>query len=159
MGKNGLLFRLQRRLLLAAQIEDNGGRPITTTQTCRARGANAVQNPREVAKDPATRTFQAIRIHINRELEELEVGLEQAAATGSERETLAVISFHSLEDRIVKRFIDASTIIRSAAARSRRVPLRADQLPRATLAAIARVIPTKPNWPPTPAHAASDASR
>jgi 16S rRNA (cytosine1402-N4)-methyltransferase len=125
-----------------ADADTRGGRPLSTTADLAALVANAVGRSRkDAAQHPATRTFQAIRIHINRELEELALALEQAAALLATGGRLVAISFHSLEDRIVKRFIEAHHHPERASGDQRRLPLRADQLPRATLAAIARVYP------------------
>ncbi|HVG04977.1 MAG TPA: 16S rRNA (cytosine(1402)-N(4))-methyltransferase RsmH [Burkholderiaceae bacterium] len=119
-----------------------GARPLATTSDLAALVANVVGRSRkDASQHPATRTFQAIRIYINRELEELALALEQAAAMLSAGGRVVAISFHSLEDRIVKRFIDAHHHPERAQSEQRRVPLRADQLPRPTLIAIARVRP------------------
>lgn len=80
-------------------------RPLTTTGEL-ARAVRKATGWRDGdKKDPATRTFQAIRIHINRELDELADGLMAAEALLGVGGRLAVVTFHSLEDRIVKRFL------------------------------------------------------
>ena len=80
------------------------GSPVATTAELSSLVAGAVKT-REAGQNPATRTFQAIRIHVNAELEELQQGLDAALALLAPQGRLAVISFHSLEDRIVKTFI------------------------------------------------------
>ena len=82
----------------------DAGAPVRTTAELSAVVARAVKT-REPGQDPATRTFQALRILVNAELEELEQGLSAALALLAPGGRLAVISFHSLEDRIVKTFI------------------------------------------------------
>ena len=77
---------------------------IATTRQLAEIVAGAVRT-RERGQDPATRTFQAVRIHVNRELEELAEALPRAVEMLRSGGRLAVISFHSLEDRIVKRFM------------------------------------------------------
>ena len=80
------------------------GSPVATTAELSSLVAGAVKT-REAGQNPATRTFQAIRIHVNTELEELQQGLDAALRLLAPQGRLAVISFHSLEDRIVKTFI------------------------------------------------------
>ena len=96
--------------------------------------AGAVKT-REPGQDPATRTFQALRIHVNAELEELEQGLSAALALLAPGGRLSVISFHSLEDRIVKTFIGDN----SKEVFDRRVPF-AEPKPMA-LKALGRIKP------------------
>ena len=91
------------RRIARAIVERRRQAPVETTGELAALVAGAVP-AREPDKDPATRTFQAIRIHINRELEELDAALPAALAALKPGGRLLVISFHSLEDRRVKRF-------------------------------------------------------
>jgi 16S rRNA (cytosine1402-N4)-methyltransferase len=95
--------RFSRRMARAI-VEQRQTKPITTTKQLASIIAEA--NPKwEKGKNPATRAFQGIRIHINQELRDLEVGLDAALETLAPGGRLVVISFHSLEDRIVKRFM------------------------------------------------------
>ncbi|MBV7259315.1 16S rRNA (cytosine(1402)-N(4))-methyltransferase RsmH [Erythrobacter crassostreae] len=79
-------------------------RPLETTGELARVVRRALGHKPHDKKDPATRTFQAVRIHVNDELGELRAGLVAAEAMLKEGGVLAVVSFHSLEDRIVKRF-------------------------------------------------------
>ena len=96
------------RRIAKAIVETRAQTPISTTRQLAALCEQAVPM-REKHKHPATRTFQAIRIEINQELAELTAVLQQSLAALAVGGRLAVISFHSLEDRIVKRFIRAES--------------------------------------------------
>lgn len=95
-------------------------RPLTTTGDLARVVRKALGYRPGAPKDPATRSFQAIRIHVNGELDELEAGLGGATALLGEGGRLAVVSFHSLEDRIVKRFLKEAS---ETASGSRHLPL------------------------------------
>ncbi|HEV7578678.1 MAG TPA: 16S rRNA (cytosine(1402)-N(4))-methyltransferase RsmH, partial [Caldimonas sp.] len=95
-------FAIQVAKALVARRES--GHPVRTTRELSDVVARAVKT-REPGQDPATRTFQALRIFVNAELEELEQGLKAALQLLVPGGRLVVISFHSLEDRIVKTFI------------------------------------------------------
>ncbi len=89
-------------------------------------------------KDPATRTFQAIRIHLNEELQELEGGLEAAEQVLKPGGRLAVVTFHSLEDRLVKRFLKERS--GDVPAGSRHLPQQASGRPASTFEAVAKPV-------------------
>jgi 16S rRNA (cytosine1402-N4)-methyltransferase len=95
-------FAVQIAKALVARRES--GSPVRTTGELAALVARSVKT-REAGQDPATRTFQALRIFVNAELEALEQGLNAALGLLAPGGRLVVISFHSLEDRIVKTFI------------------------------------------------------
>jgi 16S rRNA (cytosine1402-N4)-methyltransferase len=109
---------------------------ISSTGQLAALVASVVRT-REPGQHPATRTFQALRIHVNRELEELSLTLPQALGRLKPGGRLAVISFHSLEDRIVKRFLrDAANPPQPP----KGVPVRAADLPAPTLRLVGKAI-------------------
>ena len=112
--------------IAAAIVEARSRGAIGGTRELAALVAHAVP-AREPRQDPATRTFQALRIHLNQELEELSLVLPQCVELLNPGGRLAVISFHSLEDRIVKRYLRES----AAGARvPERLPLRSNEMPQ-----------------------------
>jgi 16S rRNA (cytosine1402-N4)-methyltransferase len=113
-------------------------RPIERTLEFADLVAGAVRT-REKGQHPATRTFQAVRIYINRELQELDCALEAALELLRVGGRLAVISFHSLEDRRVKQFMQAAARLPAELAR---LPLREDQLPKPALTNVKRIRPS-----------------
>lgn len=121
-----------------AIVAARSGRPIATTRELAEIVAAAVRT-REAGQHPATRSFQALRIFINQELEELSLTLPQALQVLRPAGRLAVISFHSLEDRIVKQFMaDQAHPPQPPAG----IPLRVDQLPRPTMKKSMRLRPS-----------------
>jgi 16S rRNA (cytosine1402-N4)-methyltransferase len=122
------------KALVARRAESDRLGPLASTGELAEIVARAVKT-REKGKDPATRTFQAIRIHVNQELAELPVVLEAALSSLEQGGRLVVISFHSLEDRIVKRFMQAQS---TAPVIDRRLPIRAVDLPSAPMKLVGR---------------------
>jgi len=130
-GEERFAQAVARTIIAARSVE-----PLTRTRQLAEVVGRAVRT-REPGQHPATRTFQALRIFINQELEELEVTLPQAADLLETGGRLAVISFHSLEDRIVKHFLrDRST----ADKLPKGVPVRAADIPTPPLKLVGRAI-------------------
>ena len=111
------------------------GRPLQTTGQLANVVRKALGYRSHDTKDPATRTFQAIRIHVNGELDELRDGLAAAEALLRPGGRLAVVSFHSLEDRIVKRFLRDAAGARHG---SRHAPI--DETSPATFTRVSKAI-------------------
>jgi len=122
--------------IAAAIVAARARGPVGTTRQLAALVAKAVP-AREPSQDPATRTFQALRIHINQELEELPLALPKCVELLKPGGRLVVISFHSLEDRIVKRFLRDNARADPLPAR---LPLRARELPQPRLRLVGRAI-------------------
>jgi 16S rRNA (cytosine1402-N4)-methyltransferase len=121
--------------IAAAIVAARRREPLRRTRQLADLVAKAVRT-REPGQDPATRTFQALRIHVNRELEEVSLMLPQALLHLEAGGRLAVISFHSLEDRIVKRFMQAAARPQLPAG----LPLRAVEMPQPALRIVGRAL-------------------
>lgn len=115
-----------------------GARPLSRTGELAAIVRKAVGHKPHDKKDPATRTFQAIRIHLNRELDELSEGLRAAEAVLKPGGRLAVVTFHSLEDRIVKQFLKRRSGAHGSG--SRHLPPMAERGPDPTFASVSKAI-------------------
>ena len=122
-----------------AIVAARSSKPIYRTRQLAEIVAKAVPT-REPRQDPATRTFQAIRIHINQELEELEIALPRCLEVLATGGRLVVISFHSLEDRIVKRYMRKES---QHGVLPVRLPVRAAELPKPRLSLVGK--PVYPN--------------
>lgn len=133
-GEERFAFQIAKKVV-AARLEQ----PIVTTGQFAAL-VRATVRTREPGQDPATRSFQALRIHINQELRQLEVALPQALALLKPGGRLVVISFHSLEDRIVKNFMRQQSVADDL---PKGLPLRVDQLPKPKLRLLGK--PLKPS--------------
>jgi 16S rRNA (cytosine1402-N4)-methyltransferase len=123
------------RQIAAAIVAARARGPVATTRQLAGIVA-AVVRTREPGQNPATRTFQALRIHVNQELEELTRVLPQCVDALAPGGRLVVISFHSLEDRIVKRFLREQS---QPPRLPSRLPLRAAELPAPRLVLVGKL--------------------
>ncbi|NLY26399.1 MAG: 16S rRNA (cytosine(1402)-N(4))-methyltransferase RsmH [Alcaligenaceae bacterium] len=132
-GEERFAFQIAKAIVARRE-----SRPLRTTLELAELVASVVRT-REKGQHPATRTFQAIRIHINQELEELAHALSAVLKVLAPGGRVAVISFHSLEDRMVKQCIAAAA--RPAAALAR-LPIPEKDMPQPVLWSLGRVLPS-----------------
>jgi 16S rRNA (cytosine1402-N4)-methyltransferase len=125
--------------IAAAIVAARAREPIASTQQLASLVAATVRT-REIGQDPATRTFQALRIHVNQELAQLSLVLPQAVDALGSGGRLVVISFHSLEDRIVKLFMRDQA---QADHMPLDLPIRSRDLPSARLRTVGK--PVRPS--------------
>ena len=130
-GEERFAFQIAKKIV-AARSE----RPVATTGEL-ATLVRAAVRTREPGQDPATRTFQALRIYVNQELDQLALVLPQAVDILAVGGRLAVISFHSLEDRIVKRFMREQA---SSDNLPKNLPLRSVDLPQPLLRLVGKPV-------------------
>ncbi|WP_036307577.1 16S rRNA (cytosine(1402)-N(4))-methyltransferase RsmH [Methylophilus sp. 5] len=128
--------RFAKQVARAIVKEREDGHAITTTGQLAKIVAGAIPKI-EPGQNPATRTFQALRIFVNQELEELSLVLPDCLQLLRPQGRLAVISFHSLEDRIVKRFIQSEVDRDNLPAG---LPVRASELPQPRMLSVGRAI-------------------
>jgi 16S rRNA (cytosine1402-N4)-methyltransferase len=116
------------RRIAKAIVKARAERPITRTRELAAIVEGCLPRPKPGQSHPATRTFQALRIAVNDEFGELVAGLEAAERALKPGGRLAVVSFHSLEDRVVKRFLQSRS--GTAGRGSRHAPETREEAPR-----------------------------
>lgn len=123
-------------------VERRATAPVRTTKELADLVASVVpRNRKDANQHPATRTFQAVRIAVNGELDELRAALCAAGALLKPEGRLAIITFHSLEDRIVKHFFDEASHPEKKL--DPRLPIRAEDLPQPTFVDIRRIRPSE----------------
>jgi 16S rRNA (cytosine1402-N4)-methyltransferase len=130
-GEERFAKQIARAVVVARTVE-----PINTTRQLVELVGQTVRT-REAGQNPATRTFQAIRIYLNRELEELARVLPECVTHLNSGGRLVVISFHSLEDRIVKHFMRDMA---EGDKLPRNVPIRASEVPQGRMNLIGRAV-------------------
>jgi 16S rRNA (cytosine1402-N4)-methyltransferase len=130
-GEERFAKQIARALVAARQKQ-----PVTTTRQLGEVAATAVRT-REPGKNPATRTFQAIRIYLNQELEELARILPQCLDELKPGGRLVIISFHSLEDRMVKHFLRDMA---QGGKLPRGLPVRASEMPAGRLRLVGKAV-------------------
>ncbi len=132
-GEERFAFQIAKAIVAGRE-----SRPLRTTLELAELVAGAVRT-REKGQHPATRSFQAIRIHINQELQELARALAAILTVLAPGGRLAIISFHSLEDRMVKQCIAAAS---RPAEELARLPIPEDRMPKPVLNSLGKVVPT-----------------